>query len=238
MERQIPNLGVVSSNLAGHARPQGSSYFLKQIAINFISVFTILIIMKTLLTLFILLFSSSVVADDISDFEIEGISIGDSLLDYMSEEEIKKEIINNKGMYSALSKKFTEVYLFKDFKNYDYLSFIVKPNDIKYTIHNLRGLVYYDNEIEKCLVKLKEISEEISSLFINVKKDEGHYQSKKDSSGKSYNTYVNFELKSGDSVSIQCYQFGTEFKKKKNWKDNLSISIQTKEAYDWLASTP
>ena len=29
-------------------------------------------------------------ADDIRDFQIEGISIGDSLLDYFSEEEIKK----------------------------------------------------------------------------------------------------------------------------------------------------
>ena len=47
--------------------------------------------MKTLLTLFVLLFSSSVFTDDISDFEIEGISIGDSLLDYMTEEKIKEE---------------------------------------------------------------------------------------------------------------------------------------------------
>ena len=43
--------------------------------------------MKIFLTLFVLLFSSSVVAEDISDFEIEGISIGDSLLDYMTEDE-------------------------------------------------------------------------------------------------------------------------------------------------------
>ena len=45
--------------------------------------------MKILLTLFVLLFSSSVVADDISDFEIEGFSIGDSLLEHFSEKEIK-----------------------------------------------------------------------------------------------------------------------------------------------------
>ena len=44
--------------------------------------------MKILLTLFVLLFSSSVVAEDISDFEIEGMSIGDSLLDYFSEKKI------------------------------------------------------------------------------------------------------------------------------------------------------
>ena len=47
--------------------------------------------MKKLLVLLLSLFflsSPSVFADDISDFEIEGISIGDSLLDYMTEDEI------------------------------------------------------------------------------------------------------------------------------------------------------
>ena len=36
-------------------------------------------------------FQSLSKADDISDFQIEGMSIGDSLLDYMSKEEIKKK---------------------------------------------------------------------------------------------------------------------------------------------------
>ena len=38
--------------------------------------------MKTFFTLFVLLFSTSVLADDISDFQIEGMSVGDSLLDF------------------------------------------------------------------------------------------------------------------------------------------------------------
>ena len=44
--------------------------------------------MKILLTLFVLLFSSSVVAEDISDFEMGGMSIGDSLLDFYTKTEI------------------------------------------------------------------------------------------------------------------------------------------------------
>ena len=44
--------------------------------------------MKILLALFILFFSSSLFADDISDFEIEGMSIGDSALDYFSKEQL------------------------------------------------------------------------------------------------------------------------------------------------------
>ena len=49
--------------------------------------------MKRLYTFLFLIFFSfqtSSLADDIRDFQIEGISIGDSLLDYMSEEEIKE----------------------------------------------------------------------------------------------------------------------------------------------------
>ena len=45
--------------------------------------------MRIILTIFILLSSSSVLAEDISDFQIEGMSIGDSLLNYFSETEIK-----------------------------------------------------------------------------------------------------------------------------------------------------
>ena len=58
--------------------------------------------MKKLLILlfsFFLLSSPSVFADDISDFQIEGMSIGDSLLDYFSED----EIINN--IYDAYPNK-------------------------------------------------------------------------------------------------------------------------------------
>ena len=39
--------------------------------------------MKKTLIILVLLFSSSVIAEDISDFEIEGMSIGDSLLDLL-----------------------------------------------------------------------------------------------------------------------------------------------------------
>ena len=59
--------------------------------------------MKKLLTILItiLVLQAPSLADDISDFQIEGISIGDSLLDYFSEEEIKA-----KGNFVYKSKKF------------------------------------------------------------------------------------------------------------------------------------
>ena len=46
--------------------------------------------MKILLTPFILFISSSLFAEDISDYEIEGINVGDSLLDFLSKTQIQK----------------------------------------------------------------------------------------------------------------------------------------------------
>ena len=48
---------------------------------------------KIFITFLILIFSfqSWTKADDISEFEIEGVSIGDSLLDYFSKDEIDSE---------------------------------------------------------------------------------------------------------------------------------------------------
>ena len=71
--------------------------------------------MKILFTLFVLFFSSSVFAEDISEFEIEGMSIGDSLLDFFSEEEINHE---RKTVKLADNEYFQRVQFYKsDFLN-------------------------------------------------------------------------------------------------------------------------
>jgi len=59
--------------------------------------------MKKLLGILVLglLLSTSAYTDDIKDFQIERISIGDSALDYFSEKEIKK----NKRKYKFKNKK-------------------------------------------------------------------------------------------------------------------------------------
>ena len=53
-------------------------------------------------------FQSLTKADDIKDFEIEGISIGDSLLDYFTKNEIQKEM-NSEFVYEYPGNKFIKV---------------------------------------------------------------------------------------------------------------------------------
>ena len=131
--------------------------------------------MKILLTLFVLLFSSSVVAEDISDFEIEGMSIGDSLLDFMSEDEIKSELKSTRFMYEYLNEDFGEVYLYDELQNYDFMSFFVKPDDEKFIIYRLRGIITYIEDLKGCHSKQNEIVEDISKMFKSAKKRETSY---------------------------------------------------------------
>ena len=84
--------------------------------------------MKRLLLIFILTFSFQILvkADDIRDFEIEGISIGDSLLDFFSEEEINNNI---EDYYNDNKYKLTEFYKPKNFTQYDSLKFHYNSKD-------------------------------------------------------------------------------------------------------------
>ena len=118
--------------------------------------------MKTILTLLFLLFSSSVVAGDISDFEIEGMSIGDGLLNYLSKDEILDQfkITSNHYKYLNNTTKFGEAYIFngKNFETYRNLSFFVKRDDKKYKIFMIRGMLNYVEDLEGCLKKQKEVA--------------------------------------------------------------------------------
>ena len=135
--------------------------------------------MKKLSTyLFLVLFSFSApsFSSDISEFEIEGIGIGKSLLDYMSEENIKTEIKRNRYMYAYLNEDFGEVYLYEGLQIYDSMSFFVKPNDEKFLIYEVRGITPYIEDLNGCLKKQNEIVEEISKIFEDAKKSEGSFK--------------------------------------------------------------
>ena len=70
--------------------------------------------LSTYLLLIFFTFQTPSWADDIRDFQIEGMSIGDSLLDYMTEDEILDAIEINKGRFFYLKEpnKYAEVFLF------------------------------------------------------------------------------------------------------------------------------
>jgi len=190
--------------------------------------------MKILLTLFVMFFSSSVFADDISDFEIEGMSIGDSLLDYMSEEEIKKEIEDNRYMYKYLSDKFGEVFYYDGLQTYKLISFMVKPDDKRFIIYSIRGQIDFIENLNACLKKLNEISEEFSDIFPEAKKIKlNSFKHPVDPTGRSTVHMTEFIFKSGDGIRVWCTKYEESLRIKNNWTEGLSVGIDRKEVSDW-----
>ena len=175
-------------------------------------------------------------ADEISKQQIEGISIGDSLLDHLSKEEIANEIEANKSVYNYLTDEFGEVYLSGNFEIYDRLSFFVKPNDKNYIIYDIRGIIWYDDNIEQCYAKQKEIVEEYSLLYKNTRKIEDKSVFSWDPTGKSHALNFIFTFNSGDVITVSCLKYEKNLKIKNNWKDSLSIGIRKKDIMDWFSN--
>ena len=118
------------------------------------------LLMRIFLTVLILTFSlqSLTKADDIRDFQIEGISIGDSLLDYLS----KEKIINIEKTNYPRSKKFYSISILANSilatsNIYDQFTFAIKQDDKKYIIYALSGDIRFKDGLKGCLKQKKEI---------------------------------------------------------------------------------
>ena len=184
--------------------------------------------MKIFLTFFFLFNAQLLFAEEISDYQIERMSIGDSLLDYMPRDEIIQELKVNEFFYDYLEQgKFGEVYLYENFKTYDHVSFFVKVDDEKYIIYGISGTKYYDDKISEC-----------SNTYNNAEKTEGttKFPESFDPSGKSNSKWINFQFDSKDSISLECYQYEKSLKIKNTWSDALVVSIQKKELTSWLSN--
>ena len=189
--------------------------------------------MKILLTLFVLLFSSLVVAEDISDFEIEGMSLGDSLLNYLSKEEIIEEIKRTRYMYEYLTDEFGEVYLYKNFETYDFVSFAVKPKDKDYIIFAIRGILEFE-KLDDCLKKQNEIVKFFEQMFIDIEIESINFDHPVDPTGRSKRYRKHINLDSGDRIEATCDKFEKNLKIKNNWIDGLDVMLSKKEIIDWL----
>ena len=189
--------------------------------------------MKIFLSILILVFSlqSFTKADDISEFQIEGMSIGDSLLVYFSEVEIKNPGSNNL-MYYPKSRKFYEIVLDTNTKLYDEIQFSLKDKDSSYKIYNINGTIYFNQEIDKCYDKQNEIEANLKKIFnlnnINIYPESGKHAA--DSSGKSTFKAKWFVFKTNDHIGIVC----TDYHKDKNLQDSLKLLISSREYNEFL----
>ena len=188
--------------------------------------------LSTYLFLIFFGFSAPSLADDIRDFQIEGMSIGDSALNYFS----KKEIKDNANINYYTNNKYTPVEFFQlsSFKTYDSVGLRYKTDDKKYIIVGISGTLFCEKNIEKCNKKQKEIDLEISNMFENAQKDVHKNKHTADKSGKSTTSQINFWFKSGAVVSIEVIDWSEKITNEKGWTDNVAVILYESDFAQWM----
>ena len=189
---------------------------------------------KKIIVLFFFIygFQTYSIAEDINELEIEGISIGDSALNFFSIQDIQ----NNTWEYPNKEFKRVQNDNYDFFVTYDAVDFHYKSKDKKYIIHSLSGILIYENNIEKCYDEMDKIVSSIKNLFssdvlMNDKTTFSH-PSPKNTDGKSKVTVVGFEFKNGDEIDIACYDFSEIH----GSQDHLNVNISTSKFANWLSN--
>ena len=183
--------------------------------------------MRTIIAVLVLIFSlqSFTKADDISNFEIEGMSVGDSLLDYFSEKEIKKNLVT---YYKDNTFSTTDITSSK-FTTYDIVGLSYRTKDKNYKIVNIASFLILNKN--DCANKMFEINEELIKIFKNYKIRKESKKHPIDKSGKSIVTSIYYDFDNEDGAALQCY----DMSKETGYSSGLKIQISKKEMIDWLS---
>ena len=184
--------------------------------------------MRVFIVALVLIFSlqSWIKADDIRDFEIEGMSIGNNLLDHVSLERIK----SRQTHYYPKSKKYIGYMRIKETSFYDQVAVRVIDGDKNYKIASISGILVYKNNISDCYKKKKEIAEEIYSEIGGEREDYTFNYPNDDS--KSEVTDLVF---SDGRVRIFCTDYSI-VREEKNYQDHLSVGVSSSKYLDWLSN--
>lgn len=188
--------------------------------------------MKKLLAIIILslLFITSSQAEDIKAFQIEGISIGDSALDFYSAQQI-----NLSSQYNCKNSSFKNCEMFqarmgpKGIYTGD-IMLALKQNDPKFIIYGISGIIPYKNNVKNCYSKQNKVISEIETIISNFTKREYEKAHSGDKTGKSRNKSTLFTFPDNSRIVISCYDWSSEMK----YYDNLRIEAKSSEFSNWL----
>ena len=189
---------------------------------------------KIFLFFFVIFFYSKTsisFSNDIKDFTIEGMSIGDSALNFFS----KEEIINNNMNYYTKDDYITIGLNNHPLLNqYEWLQISFKKNDKKYIIESLDGVLSFKNDFKGCLKKKSQIVLEIKNMT-DIEPNELEGKHRGDPTGKSI--FSNSEFYIGDDViAISCIDWSKKMEEK--YFDHLKVIFNTNEFHNFIASNP
>ena len=191
------------------------------------------------LIILILSFQTLSLADNIRYFQIEGMKIGDSALDYFSESQLED---NEQGWHNYSYKEYSTSFVpGKGIYNWFLVSY--KNGDNNFTIEALAAgfeKSNYDNK--ECNNKLDTVALNISELFKNTAQEKKKfYKLQADAArtypftGKSTVTSLSFNFLDGAKIILACYNMDKEAKKNQSLlksvlKQNDSFRIDVRSS--------
>ena len=182
------------------------------------------------LYLFLILFTLPTLsqADGVEELEIEGMSVGDSLLDFMDKSEMDFAFLYK-------DKSFKTTYFDKP-KIYDDIQISVKSDDNNYIIHNISGKIYYRKNYDECLKNKIEITKAFQSVISsNVKtQNKNNVRRLSDPTGNSTWSYYAFYFADGSGAQVYCTDWSEELLKNENYVDELKASLYSIEFTNFL----
>ena len=168
------------------------------------------IILRIVLLSFLL--STRAYTDNIKDFKIESMSIGDSALNYFTESQLEDGELD---WFNYSYKEYAHS-LVPGKGAYDWFQISYKSYDDNFTIEGLAGIIVkkkYDDD--KCNKELDAVALDISKLFKNTKQGKKQLYKvvynpreifqKPDPSGKSIMTSISFDFKDEEKIILSCY---------------------------------
>ena len=187
----------------------------------------------------ILSFQALSLADNIQYFQIEGMKIGDSALDYFSESQLED---NEQGWHNYSYNEYSTSYM-PGKGIYTWFLVSYKNDDENFIIEGLVGgleKINYDHK--ECNSKLDVVALNISELFKNtIQEEKKFYELTADASqiypftGKSTVTSLSFNFLDGSKIILACYDIDKDAKKNESFlksilKQNDSFRIDARSS--------
>ena len=187
---------------------------------------------RVLIFISIFFLNLSVLADDIKDFDIDGVSIGESLLNYTSKNLIESKSKNyypNSEEYYLLEFDSNELSFLE---TYSYIGVHLKKKDDKFLIASIKGMITYEDNFEPCLDQKKIVVDSIKGTLSNSKEEK--YTNNFDNLYGMSKAYISdFKVKGG-FIRIWCTNWDNETEDQQGWMDTLNVDLSDQIFLDWL----
>ena len=197
------------------------------------------------LIILVLSFQTLSLADNIRYFQIEGMKIGDSALDYFSESQLED---NEQGWHNYSYKEYSTSFM-PGKGNYKWFLVSYKNDDDNFIIQALAGGLEKKNyNTKECNKNLDVAALNISESFKNTAQEEKKsYKLTTDAArsypftGKSTVTSLSFNFLDGAKIILACYNMDKEAKENESFltsilkqNDSFRIEVRSSVFVDYL----